>query len=238
MSEPSIIVALDFPSIDGALALSGQLDPQRCRVKVGKELFGRGGPQIVRRLVDDGFDVFLDLKFHDIPNTVQGACKAALAMGVWMLNVHAIGGRVMMETAREVIGRRPDSPLLIAVTMLTSLNESDLVETGLGGKPSEHVVRLAKLAESCALDGVVCSAQEISLLRGVCDSEFRLITPGIRPAGSGLGDQRRVMTPGEALRLGSNYLVVGRPITAAADPMAALSAIEKEMETARVTPAI
>lgn len=236
MSERSIIVALDFPGTDEALALTEQLDPRRCRVKVGKELFGRGGPQVVRRLVDDGFDVFLDLKFHDIPNTVQGACKAALAMGVWMLNVHAIGGRVMMETAREVIGTGSDAPLLIAVTMLTSLNESDLVETGLGGKPSEHVVRLAKLAESCALDGVVCSAQEISLIRGECAPGFRLVTPGIRPVGSGLGDQRRVMTPGEALRLGSDYLVVGRPITAAPEPMVALTSIEQEIDAVRASP--
>ena len=235
MSDRPIIVALDFPDTGEALALTEQLDPQRCRIKVGKELFGRGGPQVVRRLVADGFDVFLDLKFHDIPNTVAGACEAALAMGVWMLNVHAIGGRVMMETARAVIGTGLDSPRLIAVTMLTSLNERDLTEIGLGGKPSDHVVRLAKLAESCALDGVVCSAQEISLIRAVCAPGFRLVTPGIRPAGSGYGDQRRVMTPGEALKAGSDYLVVGRPITAASDPLAALSAIEEEIG---VTPAI
>ena len=187
---------------------------------------------MIRRLVDDGFDVFLDLKFHDIPNTVTGACKAAAAMGVWMLNVHAIGGRVMMEAARAAVGSGPDSPLLIAVTMLTSLNNADLKEMGLGGEPADHVVRLARLAESCGLDGVVCSAHEIHLIREVCTTDFRLITPGIRPAGSGVGDQRRIMTPGDALRAGSDYLVIGRPITAAAEPMRALAAIEKELRAA------
>ena len=229
MSDRPIIVALDFPDTAEAVALAQQLDPGRCRVKVGKELFTRGGPAVVGHLANTGFDVFLDLKFHDIPNTVAGACKAALAMGVWMLNVHAIGGRKMMETAREVVGDGADAPLLIAVTLLTSLSESDLSETGLGGTAAEHVVRLAKLAESCGLDGAVCSAREISLIRDGCKPGFRLVTPGIRPAGVGFSDQRRVMTPGEALLAGSDYLVIGRPITAAADPMAALTAIEEEI---------
>ena len=231
MTDCSIIVALDFANPNDAFALAAQLDPQRCRVKVGKELFTRAGPTVIRRLVDDGFDVFLDLKFHDIPNTVTGACKAAAAMGVWMLNVHAIGGRVMMETARAALGDGADSPLLIAVTMLTSLNSSDLNETGLGGEPVEHVVRLARLAESCGLDGVVCSAHEIHLVREVCSSEFKLITPGIRPSGTGVGDQRRIMTPSDASRAGSDYLVIGRPITAAPEPMVALAAIEKELHS-------
>lgn len=238
MNDCKIIVALDFSDPNEALALAGRLDPMRCRVKVGKELFTRAGPAVINRLVDAGFDVFLDLKFHDIPNTVSGACKAAMAMGVWMLNVHAIGGRVMMEAARAAMGSGPDSPLLIAVTMLTSLNESDLQETGLGGQPVEHVVRLARLAESCGLDGVVCSAHEIHLIREACNPGFRLITPGIRPAGVGVGDQRRVMTPGDACRVGSDYLVIGRPVTAATDPMAALNAIEEEVAAARTMPAI
>ena len=231
MTDCSIIVALDFANPNDAFALAAKLDPQRCRVKVGKELFTRAGPTVIRRLVDDGFDVFLDLKFHDIPNTVTGACKAAAAMGVWMLNVHAIGGRVMMETARAALGDGADSLLLIAVTMLTSLNSSDLNETGLGGEPVEHVVRLARLAESCGLDGVVCSAHEIHLVREVCSSEFKLITPGIRPSGTGVGDQRRIMTPSDASRAGSDYLVIGRPITAAPEPMVALAAIEKELHS-------
>ena len=232
MIDRSIIVALDFPDPGDAIALARQLDPEHCRVKVGKELFTRGGPEVVGRLVDAGFDVFLDLKFHDIPNTVTGACKAAVAMGVWMLNVHALGGRVMMETARDAVGSGPQSPLLVAVTMLTSLNESDLVETGMGGQPADHVVRLAGLAESCGLDGVVCSAHEIDLIRGVCAPGLRLITPGIRPAGAGVADQRRVMTPGDALRAGSDYLVIGRPITGVPDPMAALTAIAEEIDAA------
>ena len=149
MTDHLIIVALDFPDVDEALALAARLDPARCRVKVGKELFCRGGPAVVRRLADDGFDVFLDLKYHDIPNPVQGACKAALAMGVWMVNVHALGGRVMMETARDAIGTGPDAPKLVAVTMLTSIVEADLADVGLGGVPAEHVVRLASLAETC-----------------------------------------------------------------------------------------
>ena len=233
MSKRPIIVALDFPETDAALALAQRLDPGRCRVKVGKELFTRGGPAVVRKLIDQGFDVFLDLKFHDIPNTVSGACKAAAAMGVWMFNLHAIGGRTMLETAREVVGTGAGSPLLMGVTVLTSLSETDLAETGQGGTPAEQVLRLAKLAESCSLDGVVCSAREIEMLREHCSADFLLVTPGIRPAGESLADQCRVMTPREAIELGSDYLVVGRPITAAADPMAALAQIEQELSNAR-----
>ena len=233
VTERPIIVALDFPDVTSAFALVGRLEPTRCRVKVGKELFTRGGPEVVRRLVEQGFDVFLDLKFHDIPNTVTGACKAAVAMGVWMLNVHAVGGRTMMETAREAVGTGRGSPLLIGVTMLTSLSEADLVETGQGGTPAEHVVRLAVLAESCGLDGVVCSGREIGMLRQACAENFRLVTPGIRPQAAALADQRRVMTPGEAVAAGSDYLVIGRPITAAPEPMDALAQIENELLTAK-----
>ena len=179
MTDRPIIIALDFACASQAIALAERLDPKRCRVKVGKELFGRGGPTMVRQLVSEGFDVFLDLKFHDIPNTVAGACRAAQAMGVWMLNVHALGGRVMMEQARQVLGTGSDSPLLIAVTILTSLKASDLDEVGLQGAPVDHVIKLARLAENCGLDGVVCSAQEVHAVRGACSSRFRLVTPGI-----------------------------------------------------------
>jgi orotidine-5'-phosphate decarboxylase len=227
---PRVIVALDFPSADAALHLVDYLNPQSCRLKVGKELFTRAGPRLVEQLAERGYDVFLDLKFHDIPNTAARACAAAADLGVWMINVHALGGRRMMEAAREAVsahqGRRP---LLIAVTVLTSMAEEDLREVGLEGPAETHVMRLAGLAKSAGLDGVVCSAREAEELRLAFGAEFALVTPGIRLARAAGDDQRRVTTPAEAVRLGASYLVVGRPITAADDPAAALDAILTEI---------
>ncbi len=228
MSEPRIIVALDYDSLPQALGLVDRIDPARCRLKVGKQLFTRSGPAAVTTLVERGFEVFLDLKFHDIPNTVANACRAATDLGVWMVNIHAQGGRRMMEAAREAVG--DEGPRLIAVTVLTSLGTEDLVELGMVGSPGDVVLRLAAVAEAAGMDGVVCSPREIAELRRQRAAGFLLITPGIRPAAAGLGDQRRVMTPAEAVAAGSSFLVIGRPITAAPDPMAALAAIEGELE--------
>jgi orotidine-5'-phosphate decarboxylase len=226
-----IIVALDFPDAASALALVERLDPRLCRLKVGKELFTAAGPDFVRALVARGYEVFLDLKFHDIPNTVAAACRAAAGLGVWMLNVHASGGRRMMEAARDALAGQPRRPLLIAVTMLTSMAADDLAEIGVDASPTGQVLRLARLTQACKLDGVVCSAQEAALLRAELGADFRLVTPGIRPAGSDAGDQRRVMTPGEAVAAGATDLVIGRPITAAADPVAVLQSINAEIRS-------
>ena len=212
-----IIVALDFSDADSALALVARLDPALCRLKVGKELFTVAGPDLVRSLVARGFEVFLDLKFHDIPNTAAAACRAAAGLGVWMLNVHASGGRRMMAAAQAALAELPKPPLLIAVTVLTSMSAEDLGEVGISAAPADQVLRLARLAHACKLDGVVCSAQEAAMLRAELGAGFRLVTPGIRPAGAEAGDQRRVMTPAEALRAGATDLVIGRPVTAASD---------------------
>jgi len=225
-----IIVALDFADVDSALALVARLDPALCRLKVGKELFTVAGPELVRTLVARGFEVFLDLKFHDIPNTVAAACRAAAGMGVWMLNVHASGGRRMMAAAQAALADLPKPPLLIAVTVLTSMSAEDLGEVGISAAPADQVLRLARLAHACKLDGVVCSAQEAAMLRTEFGAGFRLVTPGIRPAGAKAGDQRRVMTPAEALRAGATDLVIGRPVTAAADPLAALERIQSDIQ--------
>lgn len=229
MSDSKIIIALDYPAAEQARSFCKQLDPARCRVKVGKELFTRAGPDFVRELVADGFDVFLDLKFHDIPNTVAQACRAAADLGVWMLNVHALGGRAMLEAAREAIDSSSRSPLLIAVTILTSMKEADLQEIGIHYSVGEQVQRLAHLVKSCQLDGVVCSSHEVHSLRGSLGDNFCLVTPGIRPKGSAVGDQKRVMTPKEAVEQGASYLVIGRPITQADNPMAVLTSIEQEL---------
>ncbi len=226
---PAIIVALDFAEPQEALRLAARLEPGRCRLKVGKELFTRGGPQLVERLVASGFDLFLDLKYHDIPNTVAGACAAAADLGVWMVNVHALGGRRMMQAARDAIDASRQRPLMIAVTILTSMDEQAMQEIGLSGTPQEGVARLAGLARDSGMDGVVCSAREAAMLRGTHGGGFCLVTPGVRPAGAGHGDQRRVMTPAEARRSGADYLVVGRPIIAAPDPLQALVSIEAEL---------
>lgn len=230
MSEDRpVIVALDFASGEEALALARRLDPARCRVKVGKELFVRAGPAVVESLHGLGFQVFLDLKFHDIPNTVVGACRAAAELGVWMLNVHASGGSQMMAAAREAVEGAARRPLLIAVTLLTSINHAALPEIGQQGSLEDTVVRLARLAAASGLDGVVCSAADLASVRGEVPDGFLRVTPGIRPAGADVQDQRRIATPAAALAAGASYLVIGRPITRAADPLAALDAIEAEI---------
>lgn len=223
--DPKVVIALDFPKTQLAYDFAQQLDPKLCRLKVGKELFALGGPQLVEKLIAQGFDVFLDLKYHDIPNTVAMACRAAAEMGVWMVNVHSLGGRKMMEAAKEAILSASRQPLLIGVTILTSMETEDLAEIGLKGTPKENVLRLAKLAKSSGLDGVVCSAQEASDLRHELGQDFCLVTPGIRPANADVNDQKRIMTPADAISAGSSYLVVGRPITQAQDPLAVLNAI-------------
>lgn len=223
--DPQIIVALDYAAAAPALELAARLNPALCRLKVGKELFTAAGPQLVEQLMQRGFEVFLDLKFHDIPNTTAQACKAAAGLGVWMVNVHALGGRRMLEAAQEALAQASKPPKLIAVTVLTSMGADDLTELGIAAAPAELVLRLATLARDSGLDGVVCSAQEAPLLRAECGPAFCLVTPGIRPAQAGLDDQMRVMTPREALANGSSYLVIGRPITRAADPLQALQEI-------------
>jgi orotidine-5'-phosphate decarboxylase len=228
-SSVPIIVALDYAEAEPALALARRLDPARCRLKVGNQLFTREGPPVVGRLQELGFAIFLDLKFHDIPNTVAGACRAAAELGVWMVNVHASGGRRMLEAARESVDRIAKPPLLIAVTVLTSLDAGDLRDTGIGGEPVEQVTRLARLAQECGLDGVVCSPAELEFLAAALPPEFLRVTPGVRPSGNDDGDQKRVATPARATADGAHYLVIGRPITQAADPQAALAAIEAQI---------
>jgi len=198
-------------------------------LKIGKELFTRGGPQFIEKVQDLGFEVFLDLKFHDIPNTVAAACKAASDLGVWMVNIHALGGRRMMEAAREAIDSSIHKPKLIAVTILTSMSDAEIHEVGLSGSSADNVSRLADLARNCGLDGVVCSAREAARLKQENGADFLLVTPGIRPAWSVAGDQTRIMTPKDALQAGSDYLVVGRPITQSEDPLSALLKLEEEV---------
>ena len=229
LNDPKIIVALDYPEGDQALALAKRLDPALCRLKVGKELFTAAGPDLVKSLVDAGFGVFLDLKFHDIPNTVASAVKAAARLGVWMVNVHASGGGKMMAAAREALEGAANRPKLIAVTVLTSMSRGDLAEIGLDVEPRQQVRRLAKLTQDAGLDGVVCSAQEAAMLKGELGGDFLLVTPGIRPADASTDDQSRIMTPAAAIAAGSDYLVIGRPITKAADPLQALRNIHLEL---------
>ena len=230
MEDSRIIVALDYSNPEQAWNLIRQLDPARCQVKVGKELFTCAGPNWVKQLTAQGFQVFLDLKFHDIPNTVARACAAAAELGVWMLNIHALGGLAMMEAARNALANRPSLPKLLAVTLLTSMDAAALMQVGLTGTPEENVLRLARLANTAGLEGVVCSGLEASTLRQALGTEFLLVTPGIRPPGTEAADQQRVLTPREAILNGADYLVIGRPITAAPDPMAALEAIEAEIK--------
>ena len=229
MDSRRVIVALDFPDAGAALAAAGRLDPALCRVKVGKELFVSAGPAIVGQLHERGFEVFLDLKFHDIPNTVAAACRAAARLGVWMLNVHASGGSAMMRAAREAVAAFPRPPLLIGVTVLTSLSDAELGEVGFAGSAADNVARLARLAASSGLDGVVCSAEEAAMLREALGAGFVTVTPGIRLAGGAKGDQSRVVTPEDAVRLGAHYLVIGRPVTQAADPAATLQSIVRSL---------
>lgn len=217
-----IIVALDYADVEAAEALVAQLDPSLCRLKVGNELFTRAGPALIERLHARGFEVFLDLKYHDIPNTVASACQAAADLGVWMVNVHALGGRRMLEAARSRLDVASNPPLLIAVTVLTSLESRDLGEIGFETDPGRLASRLAVLADDSGCDGVVCSAREAGALRKAHGTEFRLVTPGIRPVGGRPEDQRRTLTPEEAITAGADYLVIGRPITEASDPLTAL----------------
>jgi orotidine-5'-phosphate decarboxylase len=229
----SVIVALDFSSEQETMQLVNQLEPELCRLKVGKELFTRCGPSLVRQLVDKKFDVFLDLKYHDIPNTVAQACLAAAELGVWMLNVHALGGEKMMQAARQAVVSNAAaghcSPLLIAVTWLTSSGQAELDALGIKATPQEMVSRLAAMAKNAGLDGVVCSAQEAPLLRRSMGEEFLLVTPGIRLANSQQDDQCRVVTPEKAIADGASYLVIGRPITQSSEPCKVLRTIISEI---------
>lgn len=230
MVDKPIIIALDFNNEADVLNFVERVDASRCRLKIGKELFTACGPQLVRRVIDQGFDVFLDLKYHDIPNTVAGACRAAADLGVWMMNVHASGGLVMMEKAREALHDFGDErPLLIAVTVLTSLAREDLLQIGIDANPEEQVSKLAFLTRQAGLDGVVCSAAETRLLRAQMPDDFCLVTPGIRRPEDASNDQKRVVGPAEAIKNGSTYLVVGRPITQAPDPDAALNAFNSAL---------
>lgn len=223
--SPKILVALDYSTAEEALNFVAKVNPELCGLKVGKQLFTAAGPQLVEKLVGKGFNVFLDLKYHDIPNTVAKACIAAANLGVWMLNVHALGGERMMLAAREAIDTCLNhKPLLIGVTILTSHEDAELATIGLSGSAEENVVRLAQQTQDAGLDGVVCSALEAPLLRTVCGSEFCLVTPGIRLEQVD-DDQRRVMTPAAAFASGSSYLVIGRPITQSIDPAAMLTSI-------------
>ena len=224
MNSP-IIIALDFPKPELALELIEKLEHKHCRVKIGKELFTRSGPALVEKLIAKGFEVFLDLKYHDIPNTVANACSIAADLGVWMVNVHALGGRDMMLAARDAVDKHTIKPLLIAVSILTSLAQDDLTAVGLQGAVENNVLRLANLANNCGLDGMVCSPLEITMLRNNLGNNFKLVTPGIRLV-TVTDDQKRTMTPVQALQNGADYLVIGRPITAAPDPLQALLNIE------------
>ena len=222
MADSKVIVALDYADAASTLNLVNQLDPSLCKLKVGKELFTATGPQLVEKLIAKNFQVFLDLKFHDIPNTVKNACQAASNLGVWMLNVHASGGSAMMQAALEGMNKSKHQPYLIAVTVLTSMNQASLNEVGIETSVENHVLKLAKLTENAGLHGVVCSALEAQLLKKHLKNDFLLVTPGIRPASASLDDQSRVLTPRQALQMGANYLVIGRPITQASNPKQAL----------------
>ncbi|TBM06797.1 orotidine-5'-phosphate decarboxylase [Hafnia paralvei] len=221
-----ILVALDYADKNAALAFVDNIDPRDCRLKVGKEMFTLYGPQLVSELQLRGFEIFLDLKFHDIPNTAAHAVAAAAELGVWMVNVHASGGARMMSAAREaLVPFGKDAPLLIAVTVLTSMEAEDLRGIGIEQSPADYAERLAKLTKACGLDGVVCSAHEATRLKNSCGKDFKLVTPGIRPEGSAAGDQRRIMTPVEAVQAGVDYMVIGRPITQSATPAETLRSI-------------
>ena len=230
--KSTVIVALDYDNQDSALTLADRLDPTLCRLKVGKELFTAAGPSVVKKLTDRGFDIFLDLKFHDIPNTVAKAIGATADLGVWMTNVHASGGSRMMSAARQALDSKGSDMLLIGVTVLTSMDVSDLEQVGVHCNASAQVLRLAELAKNSGLDGVVCSAQEAKLLKESLGQGFKLVTPGIRLANSAADDQRRIVTPADALALGSDYLVIGRPITKSTDPLATLLEINRSLTSA------
>lgn len=224
-----LIIALDFSSADIAMQFVDQLSPSDCKLKVGFELFVSAGPEMVRKLTNKGFDIFLDLKFHDIPNTVASVCKAAAKLDVWMMNVHASGGIEMMHKASEALGNFESPPKLIAVSVLTSMTDKQLQQTGVNALAKDQVAHLATLAKEAGLDGMVCSAREANLLRQLMGEDFLLVTPGIRPTGSDRGDQSRIMTPADAIRAGVNYIVVGRPITQASKPLEVIAMINAEL---------
>ncbi len=229
MAISPVIVALDYPCAEDALAMAKQLDPKQCRVKVGKELFTSAGPQVIESLQTLGFEVFLDLKFHDIPNTTAKACLAAAKLGIWMLNVHASGGPAMMSKVIESLQQSEHKPIMIAVTVLTSMDEHELNSIGLKRSLIDQVLHLAELSQSVGMQGVVCSAQEARLIRERLGPDFKLVTPGIRPLFAAADDQKRIVTPADALSMGSDYLVIGRAITAASDPLVALERILAEI---------
>ena len=228
-SNSPVIVALDFDNQQAALSLADQLDPSQCRLKVGKELFTAAGPELVKALVARNFDVFLDLKFHDIPNTVAKAVKASADLGVWMANVHASGGSRMMRAAKQALDEHGSDMQLIAVTVLTSMDDADLLETGVQRSPGDQVMHLAQLTQKSGLQGVVCSAQEVSALKSALGPDFKLITPGIRLPDSAADDQRRIVSPTDAVAMGSDYLVIGRPITQSAQPLETLRQINQSL---------
>lgn len=230
VNDPKVVVALDFAQTNQAMSFIDKIDPKLCRLKVGKEMFTHFGPDFVKQLVSRKFDVFLDLKFHDIPNTVAKACQAAADLGVWMVNVHASGGPKMMEFAKAGLEKfGSEQPILIAVTVLTSMDQQQLNAIGISSSLEQQVLKLAQLTYDSGLDGVVCSAQESSLLKSAISQDFKLITPGIRPEGSVVGDQVRIMTPVQAIQAGSDYLVIGRPITQSADPLKTLIEINNSL---------
>lgn len=231
-TDPRVIVALDYDDPALALDFAGRVSPDICKLKIGKELFTIAGPAMVQKLADKGFQIFLDLKYHDIPVTVAKACKAAASLGVWMVNVHALGGPAMLTEAASAVKGLANPPKLIAVTVLTSMNEQQLHSVGIEDKPQDEVLRLASLAKECGLDGVVCSAQEAAMLTKKLGPGFLKVTPGIRPQGSSSDDQKRIMTPGQAMAAGSDYLVIGRPVTRAPDPVEALEKINLEVAEA------
>ncbi|WGO82405.1 orotidine-5'-phosphate decarboxylase [Arsenophonus apicola] len=225
-----VIVALDYHDITKALSFVDNISPQDCRLKVGMQMFTLYGPQFIQTLHNRGFQIFLDLKFHDIPNTVAQAVRAAAEMGVWMVNVHACGGARMMMAAKEaLVEYGKDAPWLIAVTVLTSMEQADLDQVGIKQPPADRALQLAKLVKQCGVDGVVCSAHEALTLKSACGNDFLLVTPGIRPTGAQAGDQRRIMTPEQAINVGVDYMVIGRPITHSADPALTLAQINRSI---------
>jgi len=224
-----LIIALDYPSAEQALSFVKQLSPSNCKLKVGFELFVAAGPDFVKQLIDMGYDIFLDLKFHDIPNTVASVCQSAASLGVWMMNVHACGGDIMMKAARQALIDCNSSSKLIAVTVLTSMDQTQLERINISVNPENQVKHLAQLTKDSALDGVVCSAQEAKILRKQAGDDFLLVTPGIRPEGAEAGDQKRLMTPYQANKAGVSYIVVGRPITLAKNPLEVIEQINLDM---------
>ena len=234
MNKSRIIIALDFPEANQALEFCSKIDSTNCKIKVGKELYTKAGPILVEKLRSKGFEIFLDLKYHDIPSTVANACRAAVDLGVWMLNIHAIGGKKMMEAAYESLekyGSSKNRPLLIAVTLLTSISSNDLFELGFTNSIEKQVLLLAKLAKSVGMDGVVCSGMELDLLRRELGDDFCLVTPGIRLDDSNKDDQKRTMSPYNAVKAGSSYLVIGRPITRSSNPADILHTINESISS-------